>query len=271
VGRDFTVHVIARRAQGTHEFDLLSPTHCLSLPLAGVGPRLEGRLDGAQTAFDMQPGRAMLRPALNRFRGLSRGGGTFRYVMFWFDPAIIGLATDGNVDAQAPLPPSADLAHPAILWAMTAMAGHAENPGPGGRLYAESLAVAVLTELMRHRMIGDRAYRVALGRTAPELRRFADYVEAHLDRDLSLFTLSAVAGLSVSHLVRELRRVTGLSPHQYVLRRRAERARFLLERRDRGILDVALDVGFSSQAHLNQVFRRVYGLTPGAYRALHEK
>ncbi len=270
-GHGFTTHVIARRAQGPSEFDLLSPVHVLSLPLAGAGPHLAGRLDGAQVSFDMRPGRAMLRPAHNRFCGLSLGGGTFRYAMFWFDPEMIARASDGAVDPSTALPPSVDLAHPAILGAMAAMAGEAEQPGPGGRLYAESLATAVLTELVRHRMVGDRAYRATLGPTARELGRFAEYVEAHLEEDLSLFTLAAVAGMSVSHLVRELRRVTGLSPHQYVIRRRAERARLLLRRRDLGIGDVALDVGFSSQAHLNLVFRRVYGITPGAYRALHGK
>ena len=68
---------------------------------------------------------------------------------------------------------------------------------------AESLATAILTELVRHRLVGDRGYRATLGRTARELGRFAEYVDAHLGGDLSLFTLAAVAGLSASHLVRE--------------------------------------------------------------------
>jgi AraC family transcriptional regulator len=263
----FAMHVIARRTVGTHEFDLRSPTHVLSLPLAGDQPILEGRLASAPTRFAMQSGHAMLRPADRRFRGVSRGAGTFRYAMLWIDPSFIARATDGRVDAATEIPPALDLAHPAIVCAMESMARQVVAPAPGGRLQAESLATAILTELVRHRLVGDPAFRAVVGRTAVELGRFVDYVEAHLGEDVSLFTLAAVAGLSPSHLVRELRRTTGLSPHQYVLRRRAERARRLLARLELGLGEVALAVGLSSQAHLNLVFRRVYGITPGGYRA----
>jgi AraC family transcriptional regulator len=68
------------------------------------------------------------------------------------------------------------------------------------------------------------------------------------------------------HFVREFRRLTRLSPHQYVLRRRVERAAALLKDRDVCLKALTLDVGFSSQPHLTVAFRRVYGTTPGAYR-----
>ena len=266
--RGFTMSVLVRRAAGPGEFDLRSATHTLSLPLAGAQPLLDGELDAEATRFAMQPGLAFLRPALRRFRGWSRGAGTFRYGMLSFEPEMIARATDGRLAASTEVAPSVDIARPAIVRAMTALVSEAERPGPGGRLYSESLATAVLLELVRHKLLGDAAFRTALGRTGRELGRFADYIEAHLHDDLSLFTLASQAGLSASHLTRELRRVTGLAPHQYVLRRRAERARVLLGRRDHTLGAVALAVGFSSQAHLNLVFQRVFGLTPGAYRAL---
>ena len=265
----FTMNVLARRATGPGEFDLQSPTHTLSLPLAGAQPLLDGHLDATHTRFAMQPGLAFLRPAQRRFRGWSRGAGTFRYCMLSFEPEMITRATDGQLDASTEVAASAELARPAMIRAMTALAGQAERSSYGDRLYSESLATAVLLELVRHRLLGDHAFRPALGRTFRELGRFADYVEAHLEDDLSLFTLATEAGLSPSHLSRELRRVSGLAPHQYVLRRRAERARVLLGGRDHSVCAVALAVGFSSQAHLNVVFQRVFGLTPGAYRALH--
>jgi AraC family transcriptional regulator len=189
--------------------------------------------------------------------------------MLSFEPEMIARVTGGELAASTELA-SVDLAQPAIVQAMTALASQVERPGPGGRLYSESLATAVLLELARHRVLGDRALCAALGRTGRELGRFADYVEAHLAEDLSLFTVAAQAGLSPSHLTRELRRVSGLAPHQYVLRRRAERARVLLDRRDHSVGDVAFAVGFSSQAHLTLVFRKVFGITPGAYRTLNQ-
>ena len=265
----FTMHAIARRTVGPGEFDLQSSSHALSLPLAGAQPQLEGRLESTPTSFAMQPGRAFLRPALWWFRGWSRGAGTFRYCMLSFEPEMIERVTGGELAASTELAP-VELARPAIVQAMTALASQVEQPGPGGRLHSESLATAVLLELARHRVLGDRLLCAALGRTGRELGRFADYVEAHLAEDLSLFTLASQAGLSPSHLTRELRRVSGLAPHQYVLRRRAERARVLLGRRTHSVGDVALAVGFSSQAHLTLVFRKVFGLTPGAYRTLNQ-
>jgi AraC family transcriptional regulator len=264
------MHAVARRARGPGEFTLCSSAHMLSLPLAGAVPRLEGRLEAARTSFAMQPGRAFLRPAQSWFRGWSHGAGTFRYCMLSFEPELIARATGGELAATAEVVPALDLARPAIVQAMTALASQVEQPGPGGRLYSESLATAVLLELARHRALGDRMLRAALGRTGGELGRFSDYVEAHLAEDLSLFTLAAHAGLSPSHLTRELRRVSGLAPHQYVLRRRAERARVLLDRGEHSVSAVALAVGFSSQAHLNLVFRKVFGITPGAYRTLNQ-
>jgi AraC family transcriptional regulator len=267
----FTMNVLARRAARPGEFDLRSSTHTLSLPLAGAQPLLDGQLDTDATSFAMQPGLAFLRPALRRFRGWSRGTGTFRYCMLSFEPEMIGRATGGQLAASTEVASSVDIARPAIVRAMTALVSQAERPGPGGRLYSESLATAVLLELVRHKLLGDGAFRPALGRTGRELGRFADYVEAHLHDDLSLFTLASEAGLSPSHLTRELRRVSGLAPHQYVLRRRAERARVLLAAPEHTVGAVALAVGFASQAHLNLVFQRVFGLTPGAYRALNRR
>ncbi|HSR99951.1 MAG TPA: AraC family transcriptional regulator [Kofleriaceae bacterium] len=264
----FTIHAVARRACGPGEFTLRSSSHMLSLPLAGAEPYLEGRLEAAHTSFAMRPGHAFLRPAHSWFRGWSQGVGTFRYCMLSFEPEMIARATGGEVSANVDMAPSMDIGHPALVRGMTALASQVERPGPGGRLYRESLATAVLLELVRHCALGDRVLRAALGRTGRELGRFADYVEANLAEDLSLFTLAAHVGLSPSHLTRELRRVSGLAPHQYVLRRRAERARVLLDRGEHSLSAVALAVGFSSQAHLNMVFRKVFGITPGAYRTL---
>jgi len=114
--------------------NLRSSDHVLSLPLAGAEPRLDGELEAAATSFAMQPGRAFLRPALWRFRGRSVGAGTFRYCMLTFEPELIARATGGQIAASAEVAPSVDLARPAIVRAMTALASQAERPGPGGRL-----------------------------------------------------------------------------------------------------------------------------------------
>jgi AraC family transcriptional regulator len=81
--------------------------------------------------------------------------------------------------------------------------------------------------------------------------------------------MAAEACLSRVQFVRQFKRLTGLSPHQYVLRRRVERAAALLKSGEVCLKGLAPDVGFSSQSHLTEAFRRVYGVTPGAYRDQH--
>ncbi len=106
----------------------------------------------------------------------------------------------------------------------------------------------------------------APGLASRRLGRVPDFIDAHLAGDLSLRALAAHAGVSRVHFVRQFKRLTGLAPHQYVLRRRVERAAALLQNRDACLKALALEVGFSSQAHLTAAFRRVTGTTPGAYR-----
>jgi AraC family transcriptional regulator len=149
---------------------------------------------------------------------------------------------------------------------MAALGRELEQPGPMGRIYTESLALLILTEVVRQHALRRAALPTADELSSPRLRRVTDYIEAHLGEDLSLLTLATEAGLSAVHFAREFKRVTGSAPHQYVLGRRLERSRALLARGDRSITEVALTVGFSSQSHLTTAFRRVYRTTPAAYR-----
>ena len=75
-----------------------------------------------------------------------------------------------------------------------------------------------------------------------------------------------MAGVSVSHLKTLFRRSTGLPVHQYVLRRRVERARLLLERGELPLSQIALEAGFAHQSHMARCMRRLLGTTPAALR-----
>lgn len=98
-------------------------------------------------------------------------------------------------------------------------------------------------------------------------RRVLEFIEANLDGDLSLFRLAALAGLSPYYFARSFREDMGDTPHRHVLARRIDRARRLLCETSTPLAEIALACGFSSQPHLNDVFRRELGLTPGAMRA----
>jgi AraC family transcriptional regulator len=98
------------------------------------------------------------------------------------------------------------------------------------------------------------------------LCRIRDRIEAELDTELSLASLAKESGYSRAHFLRMFRAATGLTPHQYVLERRLSTAQQLLRQSKMLLADIALKCGFSSQTHMNDVFRKRLGVTPLDYR-----
>jgi AraC family transcriptional regulator len=108
------------------------------------------------------------------------------------------------------------------------------------------------------------SYKAGLSRE--RLSRVIDYIEAHLDRDLSLAELSSVACLSPYHFGKMFKRSTGQSPHHYVVDRRVRRAKSLLLARRQTLLEIALSTGFHDQSQFTTVFKHHMGITPGEFR-----
>jgi AraC-like DNA-binding protein len=100
----------------------------------------------------------------------------------------------------------------------------------------------------------------------PTLARAAEFIRQNCARSLKLQEICAEVDLSASHLIRSFKDVYGLTPHAYQINCRIEFCRSRL-RRGLPIADVALAAGFSDQAHLQRIFKRVVAATPGQYRA----
>lgn len=99
------------------------------------------------------------------------------------------------------------------------------------------------------------------------LLRAKDLIDASYREPLAVRALARAAHLSPAHFSREFRRAFGVTPHQYLLTRRLERAAELLRNTDRSITEVCFDVGLSSVGSFTTTFGRTYGLTPTEYRA----
>lgn len=150
-----------------------------------------------------------------------------------------------------------------------ALKAELESQTPTDRLYAESLGVALALRLL------DEGARAALARQADaqtlstaQQRRLLDYIESNLDQSLSLADLATVAKISVSHLKALFPRSIGLSVHQYVIRRRVERARRLIIANDLPMSQIALEAGFAHQSHMAMCMKRILGVTPRAIERL---
>jgi AraC family transcriptional regulator len=138
---------------------------------------------------------------------------------------------------------------------------------PGGRLYGEALATALAVHLLQHYAVCPpqlRSYRGGLPQA--RLRRVLEYIQAHLDHKLSLTALASIAQMSPYYFSRLFKQSTGLSPHQYLLRQRVERAKHLLADPRRGIAEVSDALGFPHQSHFTTTFHTLVGMTPGEYQ-----
>jgi len=82
--------------------------------------------------------------------------------------------------------------------------------------------------------------------------------------------LALLCGMSRGHLIRAFRNTTGVPPHRWLIMRRVERAKELLELGDMPIVEIALECGFADQSHLTRVFTGAIGISPGAWRREHQ-
>jgi len=98
------------------------------------------------------------------------------------------------------------------------------------------------------------------------LRRETAYIQQNLDTDLTLAELAAVVCMSPYHFARLFKGSTGVPPHRFVVRQRIARARGVLATPELSIAEISRLVGFRTASHFTTVFRRVLGITPGAYR-----
>jgi AraC-like DNA-binding protein len=101
------------------------------------------------------------------------------------------------------------------------------------------------------------------------LRQVQAYIDAQINSALPIRELAACVGLSGSHFSRSFTKSVGMTPHNYILRRRVFRAQQLLEDSKLSLVEIAMSTGFSDQSHFSRRFRELVGLSPMAFRVRH--
>ncbi|PPT06721.1 AraC family transcriptional regulator [Geitlerinema sp. FC II] len=136
------------------------------------------------------------------------------------------------------------------------------------RLYVDSLANVLAVHLLRQHATTQPQLPVYEGGLPQhQLRQVLEYIDTDLAADIKLSDLASLLDMSPFHFSRLFKQSVGMSPYQYLIHQRIDRAKQLLTQTDRLITDIALQCGFNSHSHLSKQFRQLTGTTPKAYRS----
>lgn len=156
---------------------------------------------------------------------------------------------------------------PVVRHLLSSLLPAISRPAEAHSLFLDHVTLALVAHVANRYGGVEANLRLVRGGLAPwQERRAKELMSATLQEELPLNRLAAECNLSVRHFVRAFRRNTGTSPHQWLLKRRVEHARALLQNRGLSLTEVALACGFADQSHFTRVFTNVVGVSPGAWR-----
>jgi AraC family transcriptional regulator len=226
-------------------------------------------MDGRFQSRPIIQGDIFVLPEKVQFR--ERFEGAIDYILLYLDANWVATVAQEaiNPDCLEILPhfPKPD---PFIYQTGLRLKSAIEAKGSFNHLYAETLALAIAVHLLQHyagrKPSRDLATFNAVA-SRSKLEAVTDYIQCHCDRNISLSELATLAEMSLHYFARSFKQQIGLSPHQYLIRSRIERAKQLLLQNDLTVVEIAHRVGFADQSHLCRHFKQLTGLTPKQWRS----
>jgi AraC family transcriptional regulator len=185
----------------------------------------------------------------------------------YLDPAAFSAAAEEISDRPVGLVDGLGIVDPSILDVAIKVNSELASPGTGSRLLGDALAQLLVVQLLRrHSTLRRVAACERLDIPPHKLRAALDFIDAHLNEDVTLAAIAAAARMSTFRFARGFKKAIGHSPYQYVIERRLVRAKEMLRTTRESIADIAGSVGFSTQSHFTASFRNRFGATPRRYR-----
>jgi AraC family transcriptional regulator len=254
-----------QRIESSEVPSLFPRQHTVLLYLNRPPLRLERLVDGRFRRLDMMAGDICFAP-LGSMTGL-RWKGHLHALAVAPSEALVRRATlEFDDPDRIEFVRQNRVRDPQIEHIALALKADLENGCPSGRLYGESLGMALMVHLAcRYSALAPTLPDPKGGMGEGRLRRTLEYIEDNLGSNLGLDELAANVCLSPHYFCILFRQSTGMTPHQWVLRRRVERAKQLLVEGRQSIVEVSAELGFADQSHLGTVFQRLVGTTPAAF------
>ena len=252
-------------AQGSYQ---AFPQHDLTLCLAPRPHRIQ-QVMGEQSYIGVYSrGDICITPA--GLGGAYCAEGEDHFLQIQIEPHFLEKVAQetGTINSSIELLPTFRVRHPQIEQIIMMLHSELKSGGNwGSKLYIESLTNALAVNLLRD--YSTKKDNIALypgGLSERQLLLVTDYINDHLAQEIKLSDLSELAGISQFHFSRLFKQSMGVSPHQYLMAQRIERAKSLLKNSELSVTEIAFSCGFNSHSHLGKYFRQLTGVTPKNYK-----
>lgn len=227
---------------------------------------LEWSVDGRRNAAVFSEGDAIVNPV-----GLfvaPRWDAKVELLLLAINPTLINqIAEEMDRPGKVELIPHFQFRDELLQQLIRSLNAEFEQDLPPDSVYVQSLTHTLIAHLIKKYSVAELTQSNENYGLAPrKLALVTNYINDHLGETLSLEAIAKVVQISPSHFITMFKQSTGLTPHQYVMTQRIEKAMVLLTQSRLPISDIARQTGFADQSHLTRLMRRYTGLTPKILR-----
>lgn len=264
VGRDV---VVARwtndEPHAVHKLEATQGCFVIEINLRRAATELH--LDGRPFYDGMLPaGAVQMTPPGRVISGRFDSGADLLHIFVPSEQISAIVGTETKPHELAVRPPTFDAVVERLTWSLLRIA---ELTPSLAKAYGDGISAAIIARVTSREFAhGNNRASGPAGLVKWRLNRVLRFIDVNVSDPISLPDLAECAGLSRMHFAAQFRAATGMRPHDYILRRRVEHAQELLVNTRLSLVEVALSVGFQTQAHFTTVFRGIVADSPGRWR-----